>query len=44
MCGTPEYLAPEMIHGKQYDSAIDWWTLGCIVFEMLVGKNQRARR
>ena len=32
ICGTPEYIAPEVLQGKLYDSTIDWWTLGCLVY------------
>jgi len=36
-CGTPEYLAPEVLEGKGYGKAIDWWSLGTLMFEMLTG-------
>ena len=38
MCGTDEYMAPEMVKGLKYGYAVDWWALGCLVFEMVVGK------
>ncbi len=36
-CGTPEYLAPELILGQPYTKSVDWWTLGILLFEMLTG-------
>jgi serine/threonine protein kinase len=38
ICGTQEYMAPEMVAKKGYTKAADWWSLGCIAYEMLSGK------
>lgn len=37
MCGTLDYLPPEMVEGKDHDSAVDLWSLGVLVYEFLVG-------
>ncbi len=36
-CGTAEYLAPEMLIGSGHDHSVDWWALGILAYEMLVG-------
>jgi serine/threonine protein kinase len=35
--GTPQYMAKEILEGSGYDAMVDWWSVGCILFEMLVG-------
>lgn len=38
LCGTPDYLAPEIILNEGHDLAVDYWALGVLIFEMVVGK------
>ena len=37
-CGTPEYLAPEVLDDNDYGQAVDWWGLGIVMYEMMIGK------
>ena len=37
LCGTLKYLAPEILKNKGYEKSVDWWSLGCIFYEMIMG-------
>lgn len=37
-CGTPEFLAPEVLTDNNYTRSVDWWGLGVLIYEMLVGE------
>lgn len=37
ICGTPEYIAPEIILSKGYSYSVDWWSLGILIYEMISG-------
>ena len=37
ICGTPQYLAPEILYQNGYGFSVDWWSMGILIYEMLVG-------
>jgi novel protein kinase C delta type len=38
-CGTPDYIAPEIIRGLKYSFAVDWWSFGVLCYEMIIGQS-----
>ncbi|KAG0095166.1 Serine/threonine kinase [Podila epicladia] len=38
ICGTPEFMAPEILEEQPYDRAVDWWAFGVLMYEMLLGR------
>ncbi|KRZ07199.1 Protein kinase C iota type [Trichinella zimbabwensis] len=38
-CGTPNYIAPEILRGEEYSFSVDWWALGVLMYEMMAGRS-----
>jgi len=38
LCGTPEYLSPELVLSRGHDKSVDYWALGCLIYELMVGR------
>lgn len=37
-CGTPDYIAPEILKEQEYGASVDWWALGVLMYEMMAGQ------
>ncbi|XP_013379149.1 protein kinase C delta type isoform X2 [Lingula anatina] len=38
-CGTPDYIAPEILKGHRYNYSVDWWSFGVLLYEMMIGQS-----
>lgn len=38
-CGTPEFMAPEILEDQKYGRAVDWWALGVLIYQMVLGQS-----
>jgi classical protein kinase C len=38
-CGTPEFMAPEILREQPYGRGVDWWAFGILIYEMLLGQS-----
>ncbi|XP_045164698.1 protein kinase C delta type-like isoform X1 [Mercenaria mercenaria] len=38
-CGTPDYIAPEILKGQKYTTSVDWWSFGVLLYEMMIGQS-----